>query len=336
MESTQWQSSSDNPNQYTAVELYVDEFYDSLKQEILTIANNSKQFEGKIYETPAHMQDSSDSIQLSRKIKLRDINQQNTHIYHKPFIYSNEFYKMKRIKRDSYCSFGYFISLLIITSGIFYAAFTVFDTAASMKEYMKSFTIRGECMVIDQNGYKEKDRRRLQSMEPPESHEDDGYVYVHEYKFTIINHTSCTQNDIYTYKHFMESGTESTPYKYSINEIVICYTNEYCEHISLDSNEYYKINKHLYGWVIFGGVIVCLIGLCCCVMAVFRCSYTMELHDESRVDILKKKYNNRQWKQMKENQRFDYFINHYSKKYKLNLCHQVNDVIKTYYYLSDH
>eukprot|EP01084_Bolivina_argentea_P142384 250154_1 len=36
MESTQWQSSSDNPNQYTAVGLYVNKFYDSLKQEILS------------------------------------------------------------------------------------------------------------------------------------------------------------------------------------------------------------------------------------------------------------------------------------------------------------
>eukprot|EP01084_Bolivina_argentea_P306237 529152_1 len=334
MESTQWQSSSDNPNQYTAVELYVDEFYDSLKQEILTIANNSKQFEGKIYETPAHMQDSSDSIQLSRKIKLRDINQQNTHIYHKPFIYSNRINRFYEIKHDSHCTFGFFISLLIIISGIGYAAFYVFDTAANMKEYMKSFTIGGECIVIGKNGYEGEDRRRLQETHGGSDNERNGPGYSHEYKFKIINHTSCTQNDIYTYKHFMKSGTESTPYKYSINESVICYTNEYCEHLSLDSNQYYKDNKYLCGWVIFGGVIVCLIGLCCCVMAVHMCCKTMELRDELGDEILR--YHTSQWNQMKENQRFDYFINHYSKKYKLNLCHQVNDVIKTYYYLSDH
>eukprot|EP01083_Nonionella_stella_P086906 241617_1 len=231
--------------------------------------------------------------------------------------------------------FGMIIPLFVL-GGFIYAAMHIFKNAQSKYEYAETFTTGGQCILSDiyQWDYK------------CSGHPNCSPGARYDYLWKIHNFTECLKYSNYTFVETLGSGNQ-----YEINQTVPCFSNPTCDKVSLDRDELNDSARSEGSALYFGGVVVVLIGICCCGCIVFgaRWSGAFEFRSmyvgktlEDRVCDKpfccnncryitgkdKKEYRYNRWNEkMTVHQRYDYFISYYLRKYNLEISHEISQLL---------
>eukprot|EP01084_Bolivina_argentea_P176127 304839_1 len=222
---------------------------------------------------------------------------------------------------------------LCVLGGSIYAAILIFDIASSTHTNADTFTIHGQCILSEIHPWEVKCSYMMGSSTNHINTCVDGWRF--DFHWKIYNFTECSESG-------KSNDTFSQTYNYrrdgEVGQIVACYSTPSCDEVYLSKVEVGDVARGNASGLYSGGVVAISIGIFCCgcigwcIYYDFRskesecfgkytirckCSYNICRYITGKD---KKEYRYNRWNEkMTINERYDYFISYYLRKYNLTI-----------------